>query len=166
MSYEVDGTQYIAVMGAHGGGYLGSFAGTAAMKYVNEGRILAFRLGGTADIPKPALRSEEHYDEPPGANGTSAQIKAGMLLFNTWCARCHAFGVPGVTPDLSRMKNGIDNLAVFQAIVLKGAFLSGGMARFDDVLSPADTEALHAYLVDQAWQAYRKQIPTGSSSNK
>jgi quinohemoprotein ethanol dehydrogenase len=55
---------------------------------------------------------------------------------------------------------------VFQAIVLKGAFLSGGMARFDDVLSPADTEALHAYLVDQAWQAYRKQIPVRSSSNK
>jgi hypothetical protein len=26
------------------------------------------------------------------------------------------------------------------------------MGRFDDVLSPADVEAIHAYLIDQAWQ--------------
>ena len=63
----------------------------------------------------------------------------------------------GVTPDLSRLKDGLDNLSVRQAIVLKGALLSQEMARFDDVLSPADTEAIHAYLVDQAWQGFRQQ---------
>jgi hypothetical protein len=26
------------------------------------------------------------------------------------------------------------------------------MARFDDVLSPADVESIHAYLIDQAWR--------------
>jgi hypothetical protein len=26
------------------------------------------------------------------------------------------------------------------------------MARFDDVLSPADAEAIHEYLIDRAWQ--------------
>jgi hypothetical protein len=27
-----------------------------------------------------------------------------------------------------------------------------GMGRFDDVLSTADADAVHAYLIDQAWQ--------------
>jgi hypothetical protein len=26
------------------------------------------------------------------------------------------------------------------------------MGRFDDVLEPADAEAIHAWLIDQAWQ--------------
>jgi quinohemoprotein ethanol dehydrogenase len=28
-----------------------------------------------------------------------------------------------------------------------------GMGRFDDVLSRADAEAIHAYIIDQSWQA-------------
>jgi hypothetical protein len=36
------------------------------------------------------------------------------------------------------------------------------MARFDDVLSPADAESIHAYLIDQAWQL--KQAPASSPS--
>jgi quinohemoprotein ethanol dehydrogenase len=164
MTYKVDSTQYVAVLGAHGGGYLGSFVGTAAMKYVNEGRILAFKVEGAPEVPKPEQRVDEPYRQPPVHEGTVAQTAAGMKLFNTWCARCHSLGTPGVTPDLSRLKDGIDNVAVFQAIVLKGAFLSRGMARFDDVLSGADTEALHAYLVDQAWQFFRKQPATAAGA--
>ena len=34
------------------------------------------------------------------------------------------------------------------AIVLEGALLPGGMPRWDDVLSPAEADALHAYLID------------------
>jgi quinohemoprotein ethanol dehydrogenase len=156
MTYEVGGTQYIAVMAAHGGGYLGSFINTAAMKYVNEARILVFKLGGSA-VPRPPLRTESPYREPPPQKAGAATIAEGARLYNIWCARCHSLGVPGVTPDLSRLNDGIENLAVFQAIVLKGAYLSRGMARFDDVLSPADTEALHAFFIDQAWDNYRQQ---------
>jgi quinohemoprotein ethanol dehydrogenase len=166
MTYEVGGTQYVAVMAAHGGGYLGSFTGTAAMKYVNEGRVIAFRIGGASDVPKPPIRVNELYRQPPPLTASPAKVAAGLELFNVWCARCHSLGVPGVTPDLSRLRDGIDNLAVFQAIVLKGAFLARGMARFDDVLSPADTEALHAYLVDQAVQAYKRQSAAASTAPK
>jgi hypothetical protein len=31
------------------------------------------------------------------------------------------------------------------------------MGRWDDVLSQADAESIHAYLVDQAWVAYEHQ---------
>jgi quinohemoprotein ethanol dehydrogenase len=42
--------------------------------------------------------------------------------------------------------------AMFDAIVLDGAYGTKGMGRFDDVMSAADTHALHNYLIDQAWQ--------------
>jgi hypothetical protein len=29
------------------------------------------------------------------------------------------------------------------------------MGRWDDVLSRSDAEAIHAYIVDEAWKAYR-----------
>jgi quinohemoprotein ethanol dehydrogenase len=155
MTYKLGGTQYVAVMGAHGGGYLGSFVGTVAMNYVNDGRILVFKVGGASQVPLPPAQSDEPLREPPAQTATPEQIESGLRLFNMWCARCHSLGTRGVTPDLSRLKDGAASLDVFQAIVLKGAFLSRGMARFDDALSSADTEAIHAYLVDQAWQAYR-----------
>ena len=37
-------------------------------------------------------------------------------------------------------------------IVLNGVYSSKGMARWDDVISRADAQAIHAYIVDQARQ--------------
>jgi hypothetical protein len=31
------------------------------------------------------------------------------------------------------------------------------MERFDDILSEKDVDDIHAYLIDQSWQAYRQQ---------
>jgi len=36
----------------------------------------------------------------------------------------------------------------FRQIVLEGALLGGGMPRWNDILSPADADAIHAYLID------------------
>lgn len=157
MTYEVAGTQYVAVMAAHGGEYMSSFAGTAAMKYVNQGRIIAFKLSGAPDVPKPEIRSLSAYTAPPPSVGTSEQIAGGARLFNVWCSRCHALGVPGVTPDLSRLNDGIATSDVFRAIVLQGAFASRGMPRFGDVLTTANADSLHDYLIDQAWMGFRAQ---------
>jgi quinohemoprotein ethanol dehydrogenase len=41
---------------------------------------------------------------------------------------------------------------LFYQIVLNGIYQGKGMGRWDDVLSAADAQAIHAYLVDQAWQ--------------
>ena len=40
----------------------------------------------------------------------------------------------------------------FYEIVLNGAFAAKGMARWDDVISRPDAQAIHAYIVDQIWQ--------------
>jgi quinohemoprotein ethanol dehydrogenase len=153
MTYTVDGTQYVSVMEGFGIG--ASFAGTAALKYQNEGRILTFKLGG-GEVPKPSLRLAQPLHKPPAQTGTPEQIAAGGALFTTWCSRCHFLGVPAATPDLSRLE-GIESLDVFKSIVLGGAFVPAGMARFNDVLSAADVDSIHVYLIDQSWANYKRE---------
>lgn len=155
MSYEVAGIQYIAVMQGHGGSNMGSFIGTAAMSRLNEDRILALKLGGAPDIPQPPRRTEEPYARPPKRVGTTAEVTHGQALFYTWCAKCHSLGVPAVTPDLSRLPGRVGNVDLFKAIVLNGALMADGMSRFDDVLSPADADALYAFLINEAQIRYQ-----------
>jgi quinohemoprotein ethanol dehydrogenase len=162
MTYQIGGTQYVAVMQGHGGSLMYSYQGTAAMKYVNEGRILVLKLGGSP-VPTPALRVEEPYRQPPERVGTPAQIEAGRVLFYTWCSKCHTLGASAVTPDLTRLNRGTGSVETFKSIVLGGALMPLGMARFDDVLSPENTADLHAFLVAQSWHAYEAQQRLGSA---
>jgi quinohemoprotein ethanol dehydrogenase len=153
MTYEVNGTQYVAVLAGFGGANMGSPfpESSAAAKYGNEGRLIALKLGGGA-VPKPALVDDRSFAQPPERSGTPVQIKHGELLYNRYCARCHVFG-RGVLPDLRRITQPTNQF--FYDIVLKGMYASQGMARWDDVLSHEDAEAIHAYVLDEAWTAFK-----------
>jgi quinohemoprotein ethanol dehydrogenase len=155
MSYAIDGEQYVAVMAGFGGGGAGvPYApDSAAYKYGNDGRIVVFKLGGGV-VPKPAPLAEQPFVQPIARFGAAPQIAQGEVLYNRYCARCHAMG-RGLLPDLRRLTPELH--AIFPDIVLKGALLPLGMARFDDVLSSDDVNAIHAYLVDQAWVAFESQ---------
>jgi quinohemoprotein ethanol dehydrogenase len=152
MTYRVNGTQYIAIVAGYGGG--GVILGapldpeSAAYRYGNDGRIIALKIGGPPP-PLPALRTDPPLPEPPPRATDAAQIAAGEVLYNRYCARCHVMG-RGNLPDLRRLTPATH--ALFDAIVLGGAYTIKGMARFDDVLSPAEAQAVHAYLIDQSWQ--------------
>ncbi len=152
MTYRVQGTQYIAIVAGYGGGAVITGVpldpASAAFRYGNEGRVIALKIGGPPP-PLPPLRAELPAPQPPARPTDKAQIESGELLYNRFCARCHLFGI-GILPDLRRLSPATHQ--IFNAIVLGGAYASKGMGRFDDVLSPADAEALHAYLIDQAWR--------------
>ena len=155
-SYAVNGTQYVAVQVGYGG--TGIAEGTippssAAAKYQNSSRIIALKLGGGA-VPTPPVRVEEPFEKPPEQSAARADIDAGEGKFVEECSRCHALGL-NVTPDLRRLNAGLH--AQFKDIVLHGVLASAGMERFDDILSEQDVEHIHAYLIDQAWVAYRAQ---------
>jgi quinohemoprotein ethanol dehydrogenase len=155
-SYAVNGTQYVAVQVGYGG--TGIAEGTippssAAAKYQNTSRIIALKLGGGA-VPTPPARIEEPFDKPPEPSATKADIEAGEGKFVEECSRCHALGL-NVTPDLRRLNAGLH--AQFKDIVMHGLLAQAGMERFDDILSEKDVEHIHAYLIDQAWVAYRAQ---------
>lgn len=152
MTYKVDGIQYVAIIAGYGGG--ATIQGysldpdSAAYKYGNDGRIIALKIGGTVP-PLPPLRADAPATEPPARPTDANQIAAGEVLYNRYCSRCHVMG-RGNLPDLRRLSPATHGL--FSSIVLGGAYSMKGMGRFDDVLSAADAESIHAWLIDQAWQ--------------
>jgi quinohemoprotein ethanol dehydrogenase len=154
--YAVRGEQYVAVQVGYGGTAIaeGPIPPTsAAAKYENTNRIIAFKLGGGA-VPTPPARVAEPFDKPPAQNAAAATISAGEVKFIEECSRCHALGV-STTPDLRQLNPGLH--AAFKDIVLHGALAPAGMERFDDILSEQDVDDIHAYLIDQSWIAYRAQ---------
>jgi quinohemoprotein ethanol dehydrogenase len=156
VTYAVGGVQYIAVQAGYGGTGIGvgSIPPTsAALKYENANRIIAFRLDG-GDAPKPKARNDEPFPKPPANMASPAEIEAGESKFIEQCSRCHTLG-PNITPDLRKMPPEVHDM--FKDILLGGAFAPTGMESFADILSEKDVENIHAYLIDQSRQAYRQQ---------
>ena len=156
MTYSVNGVQFVAVQAGYGGAAItvGPIPpSSAALKYQNNNRIIAFKLGGGA-VPTPAPRTENPFAKPPAQSAGKAQIDAGEVKFIEECSRCHVLG-PSSTPDLRRLNDALH--AAFKDIVLKGMLAPLGMERFDDILSEQDADNIHAYLIDQSWSAYRAQ---------
>jgi len=156
MTYAVDGTQYVAVQAGYGGAAItvGPFPpSSAGNKYANLNRIIAFRLDG-GPVPTPPARRDDPFPKPPDTVLDPAQIKLGEIKFIEQCSRCHVLG-PSSTPDLRKLSPGLN--AAFKDIVLKGASAPLGMESFADILSEADVDAIHAYLIDQDRQAYAAQ---------
>ena len=160
-TYAVAGEQYVAVMAGYGGGMLGVALpeDSAALRYGNAGRIVTFKLGG-GSVPKPDLVVYPPFPAPPPHEGSAQKIAAGGVLYNRFCSRCHVLG-HGLLPDLRRLSK--QTHQIFYDIVLDGAYRGKGMARWDDVLSRADAEAIHAYLVDQSWQAFEHPRVAGGA---
>jgi quinohemoprotein ethanol dehydrogenase len=160
MTYRVKGVQYVAVMAAWGGGgfpYVPRYA--AAYDRGNSGKLLVFKLGGGL-VPLPAkLPPLEVAPEAPTqqADITPADIARGrQLFFSTGCAMCHANQHRSITPDLRRMEAGTHQM--FQNIVRGGLLVPNGMPRWDDVLSPKDTDAIHAWLIDMQAQTRKDEL--------
>jgi quinohemoprotein ethanol dehydrogenase len=155
ITYSVDGVQYVAVQAGYGGVaiYAPIPPTTVASKYINENRIIAFRLDGGA-VPTPPERVTVPMSLPPQNPASEATIREGERLFTTYCSRCHVFG-PSITPDLRRIDPAVRSSLT--AIVLGGQRATNGMGRFDDVLGAPDLTAISAYLLDQSWQLYREE---------
>jgi len=162
MTYRVKGVQYIAVMAGLGGGVMGYpfDPATAAYRYGNEGRIIALRLEGPPPPLPPVVTDQPLPPELPLRPTNAAELAQGEVLYNRYCGRCHLFG-RAMLPDLRRLNSATHQ--IFNQIVLGGAYSPMGMGRFDDVLSAADVDAIHAYLIDQAWQM-RQSVPAAASA--
>jgi quinohemoprotein ethanol dehydrogenase len=159
MSYSIGGTQYVAVMAAWGGGgWNFPHPTSAAYQRGNEGRIIAFKLDG-GPVPMPAhLPPIPPIPQPPVLTASADTVKKGADLFGAHCSSCH-LNQPGTgAPDLRRMSP--ETHDAFKQIVLGGALINAGMPPWDDVLSPEDADAIHAYLISISWDAYNKQQAT------
>jgi len=93
---------------------------------------------------------------PADINGTEEQIRAGQAAYHKTCAQCHGRDAVSTNaiPDLRFMQP--QSHAEFNDIVLKGIRSAKGMQGFADVVTAADAEAIHAYLVARAREDYQK----------
>jgi quinohemoprotein ethanol dehydrogenase len=148
ITYMVDGEQYIAVSAGWGG--INSLVGVQPQggAPLAEGRVLAFKLGGTATLP-PVPQPQEP-DPPPPLTASAETVARGEFVYVQHCQICHGAGgvSGGSTPDLRRMSRATH--AEFDAIVLGGSRANRGMVAFSDLLTAADAAAVHAFLIKRA----------------
>lgn len=151
ISYAVDGEQYIAVVvgwGAVDANVVGLVLNADGKKR-NISRILAFKVGGNAELPP--LPEMAARISPPDPFGSEQQVAAGGGLYIRYCTGCHGIAAisGGVLPDLRHTAMTASPEA-FNSIVLEGAYLDKGMASYSEVLSETDAEAIRAYIVMEA----------------
>ena len=161
ITYTVDGEQYVAV-GAGFGSVFYLVYGFAIDKtgVPDNGRIVVYKLGGTATLPKPNL-AKTPVAKPPAASASPAVVSGGQHRYAQYCATCHGVDAisGGVIPDL-RHSALIGDPAAFKAVVLGGARKNAGMVSFASVLKAEDVEAIRAYLISEANAEYA-EAPAG-----
>jgi quinohemoprotein ethanol dehydrogenase len=150
ISYRVGGVQYITVAAGWNGVRIDPAPPGAPPPFANTGRLIVLKLDG-GPIPV-APRAPEAQPLMASSPQPPELVARGQRLYLANCARCHGFaGEPGPFPDLRRMRP--ETLEAFDEIVLRGAYRAGGMASFSDVLTPSDTAAIRAYILDTARRA-------------
>jgi quinohemoprotein ethanol dehydrogenase len=91
---------------------------------------------------------------PPPAKAPPADLVAkGEGLYARTCSTCHGQNAVGGVKDLRHLTP--ETHAEFDDIVLGGKRKAKGMASFADVLSKADAEAIHDYLIARAQEDYQ-----------
>jgi mono/diheme cytochrome c family protein len=135
----------VAVLSGNGGAY------SLSTKIMNQpqrvqppGRVLVFKLGGTAKLPPNDL-----VLPPPNPSNESfptEQVAAGEKLYGGTCRICHG---GSVLPDLRR-SGALPDEATWNSIVIGGALSSQGMASFARWLKPEEAEAIRAYMNHEA----------------
>jgi quinohemoprotein ethanol dehydrogenase len=154
MTYQVGGSQYVAVLVGWGGPEVLGNRPTGK-GIVGPGKLLVFSLGGSASLP--------HYERvvPPVPIPTfhlvasRSEVEKGRVLFAAYCARCHGAGVVsgGSVADLRYSTT--PKHEMFEQIVRGGALRQIGMPSFSEDLTSAQVRFIHAYVLDRARESAR-----------
>lgn len=153
ISYAIAGQQYIAVV-VGWGGTVPLSGGESAVKgslATNHSRVLAFRIGGQAQLPTAAPPPVPQV-APPARFGDQAMGQLGLAVYHRYCNVCHgssAVVAGGVLPDL-RWSKALGDAEKWGKIVLAGTHEQQGMVGFSEVITPEQAEAIRAYVVSRA----------------
>ena len=146
ITYAIDGVQYVAVLAGVGGSQGGHFT---RFDYVNDGRLLAWKLGATGELPPVEQRPRPRV-QAPRIEITREALERGRSLYGQHCMRCHGSGAKssGLYPDLRHAPR--ESFERWDDIVLGGTRAGGGMASFADVLTPEQSREIRAYVAARA----------------
>ena len=184
VTYSVKGEQYVVTpVGWGSGSRLFAPAWTMATPQSKRGptRLLAFKLGATMAFPTPP-DVVPPVPKPPQQNASAETIKKGAKLYGTFvCDGCHSPGtdgsgawvLDGSIPDLRYMPAEVHQQ--WYSIVLSGSHWDKGMPGFADPpkfafphmkMTKQDADAIHAYVIDQAWKAYKGEQEKAHNSRE
>jgi quinohemoprotein ethanol dehydrogenase len=158
----VGGEQLILVPVGVGGALSNWSQFTSTAKSRGPARLLAFKLGGSVQLPPYSYT--EVFPKPPRPRPDRDLARQGEALFeDKGCSICHAEQAmrdSGHVPDLRKASAQVHDS--FAAIVLGGARQPKGMPSFARSVTPEDLTALQAFIINQAWNAYEAQEASGS----
>ncbi len=150
-TYSIDGEQYIALMVGYGGA-----APLAANVFLPDrprlpGRLIVFKLGGTAKVPEQPLPEKMQID----LTGVTSKgsVTEGFALYHANCSVCHGASVSGTyLPDLktSPMLLSAEN---WKSVVIDGARQPMGMISFKEYLTNDQAESIRAYVLSESAKA-------------
>jgi quinohemoprotein ethanol dehydrogenase len=175
VTFAVNGEQYILTpVGWGSGSRLFAPAWTMATPQSKRGpaRLLAFKLDATMAFPTPP-DIVPPVPRPPQQTASAETIQQGRKLYRKFvCDGCHspdtdgsgAWVLDGAIPDLRYAPPDVHNQ--WYAIVLAGTHWDKGMPGFANPpkfafpslkMTTHDADAIHAYVIDQAWKAYNQE---------
>jgi quinohemoprotein ethanol dehydrogenase len=162
---EIDGQQLVLVSVGNGGGIgLSVPRYSANEQSLGPSRLLAFKLGGTAQLP--AATPLAAFPKPPLPPAAPDLAAKGELLFSAYaCDYCHGPKAERLGMSVADLRKASkDTHLQFAGIVIGGARAFMGMPAFHD-MPIADVEALRAFVLSQAWAAYNAQ-QTGTANQE
>ena len=151
VTYSIDREQYVAFLSGAGGA-VGIMSGGGTVRARQVGRVLAFKLDGTATLPPdPPLAPPVVL---PHETWSAEVIDEGKAHYARLCGRCHGLNMraSNIVPDLRRSAALADK-AAWKSIVLDGALRAQGMVSWSEYLTPASAESVRAYVADEARKA-------------
>ena len=147
ITYRIDGEQYVSVLAGVGGSH-GNHQST--FEHDNSGRVLTYKIDGTAPMPIVENRPKRKVSHPR-LDVSREIIDYGRKIYSDLCFSCHgmALEASGVYPDLRTAS--AETHELWDAIVRGGIRTHKGMPSFADVINAEEAKAIHAYVLDRAW---------------
>ena len=151
VTYAIDGEQYVSVAVGWGTAtaMLGG-PGVAPLQMKNRSRVLTFKLGASAQLPDLPDPVPVPLPDVPEQRASDNTVLEGHRVFAQRCMVCHGLGAVsgGIAPDLRYSDQQV--YAEWDAIVLGGSLSSTGMPPFAGVITPQQSQAIKAYIIDRA----------------
>lgn len=156
ISFTARGQQYVAVVAGNGGAVPLSLPSFDGPRLSPNGRVLAFKLQGRANLPPFEARVPPI--KAPIGDVPETVAEKGRILFGNNCAACHGLGAwsGGVVPDLRRSAF-LASAEAWRQVVLDGKLEAAGMVSFKHLLSADDCETIRSFVVSEAQRIERER---------